>query len=76
MKKHNLLPVYICPSTALDTKYFLLSFLLRLNKDKKYTLEGIDARNMIKEKLEGNYTGTIEIPWPQQPYMAVKARAR
>ncbi|WP_211341794.1 DUF5060 domain-containing protein [Ulvibacterium marinum] len=50
---------------------------LKLAKDKKYSVEIIDAWNMTVEKLEDEYSGTVEIPLPQQrPYMAVRAIAK
>lgn len=50
------------------------SAILNLSKDKKYTVEIIDAWNMNIEKLKNLYCGITEIQLPQRPYMAIRAQ--
>jgi hypothetical protein len=48
---------------------------LYLPKEKKFTLEVIDAWNMTITPVEGIFKGMVEIPLPGRPYMAVRAIA-
>ncbi|WP_222937111.1 DUF5060 domain-containing protein [Cytophaga sp. FL35] len=50
------------------------SAILNLSEGKKYKLEVIDAWNMTVVPLGGHYSGKVEIPLPQRPYMAVRAK--
>jgi len=43
-----------------------------LPPDKKYEIEVIDTWNMTIEKLEGTYSGRVEIKLPGRPYVAVR----
>ena len=52
-----------------------ISAILNLSDDKDYDIEVIDTWNMTIEKLDGKFSGTTEIKIPQQPYIAVRARA-
>lgn len=43
----------------------------RLPPDKKYEIEVLDTWDMTTTKLEGTYSGNIEIKLPGKPYIAV-----
>jgi hypothetical protein len=48
---------------------------LYLPKERKFTLEVIDAWNMTIAPVEGEFSGMTEIPLPGVPYIAVRAIA-
>jgi hypothetical protein len=43
-----------------------------LPQDKKYTIEIIDTWDMTITKLEGTYSGRVEIKLPAKTYIAVR----
>ncbi|MEO1010255.1 MAG: DUF5060 domain-containing protein [Bacteroidota bacterium] len=49
---------------------------LKLSKDKSYQVEVLDVWNMTVDKVSGTFSGTVEIPLPQRPYMAIRAVAK
>ncbi len=47
---------------------------LRLPTDKEYEIEIIDVWEMTIKKLDDSFSGEVEVPLPQKPYMAVRAK--
>jgi len=50
--------------------------VLRLPAGKEYEVEIIDAWEMTIHKLEGLFSGVVEVPLPQKPYMAVRVKVK
>ncbi|MFH1084972.1 MAG: DUF5605 domain-containing protein, partial [Chloroflexota bacterium] len=51
------------------------SMPLRLPAGKRYTIDILDTWEMTATPLPGTYAGTVEVPLPGKPYIAVRMRA-
>lgn len=49
--------------------------LITLPADKRYTIDVIDTWNMTRETVLTDASGTVDVPLPGKPYMAVLAAA-
>ena len=48
---------------------------ITLPADKRYTIDVIDTWHMIRETVLTDASGTVDVPLPRKPYMAVLAAA-